>query len=204
MKKKIILYTLLSVFISLLITACGQEKDQELEDLINKLPSVQGDPFDSNSPSQKEDNISYISVIGKIVSSSKDSFTIKLEEQEQKFYIDSTTNVYGGKIELDQYVTVTYNESDKTEKKIYAFAVTVLNDESGEGSSEQTNEITTADVTEASSASMEETTAPETTAGNIIATEATTQTTDEVTAPAQTAPDAAAISESETAVTGAS
>ena len=51
MKKKIILYTLLSVFISLLITACGQEKDQELEDLINKLPSVQGDPFDSNSPS---------------------------------------------------------------------------------------------------------------------------------------------------------
>ena len=93
MKKKIILYTLLSVFISLLITACGQEKDQELEDLINKLPSVQGDPFDSNSPSQKEDNISYISVIGKIISSSKDSFTIKLEEQEQKFYIDSTTNV---------------------------------------------------------------------------------------------------------------
>lgn len=203
MKKKIILYTLLSVFISLLITACGQEKDQELEDLINKLPSVQGDPFDSNSPSQKEDNISYISVIGKIIFSSKDSFTIKLEEQEQKFYIDSTTNVYGGKIELDQYVTVTYNESDKTEKKIYAFAVTVLNDESDVNGSEQTNGITTDDVTEDSSAAMEETTVPETTAGNIITTEATVQTTDEVTASEQTTPDTAAISESETAVTGA-
>ena len=203
MKKKIILYTLLSVFISLLITACGQEKDQELEDLINKLPSVQGDPFDSNSPSQKEDNISYISVIGKIISSSKDSFTIKLEEQEQKFYIDSTTNVYGGKIELDQHVTVTYNESDKTEKKIYAFAVTVLNDKSDVNGSEQTNGITTDDVTEDSSAAMEETTVPETTAGNIITTEATVQTTDEVTTPAQATPDTAAISESETAVTGA-
>ena len=50
---------------------------------------------------------------------------------------------------------------------------------------------------------MEETTVPETTAGNIITTEATTQTTDEVTTPAQTTPDTAAISESETAVTGA-
>lgn len=203
MKKKIILYTLLSVFISLLITACGQEKDQELEDLINKLPSVQGDPFDSNSPSQKEDNISYISVIGKIISSSKDSFTIKLEEQEQKFYIDSATNIYGGEIELDQYVTVTYNESDKTEKKIYAFAITVLNDKSDVNGSEQTNGITTDDVTEDSSAAMEETTVPETTAGNIITTEATVQTTDEVTASEQTTPDTAAISESETAVTGA-
>lgn len=186
MKEKIILFALLLTFISLLITACEQEKDQELEDIINRLPSVQGDPFDSNSPSHEEGNISYISVIGKITASSKDSFTIKLEEQEQKFYIDSTTNIYGGEIELDQYVTVTYNEADKTEKKIYAFAVTVLNGEPDVKNSEETEAITAATVIEESSAKVEETAIPEITTSNITTPEAATQTTDEGTAAVQT------------------
>lgn len=177
MKKKITLLVLSSIFIASLASGCSQETDQELEDMINNLPAIQGDPFDSNKPSNNEEgNISYISVSGKVVALSKDSFTVKLEEQEQKFYINDSTNIFGGKIAQDQYVTVTYNEADKSEKKIYVFAVTVLNGETIVSTSEETTvSKTTDDIT------TTVTVIPQTT-DEVIAAE----TTDIITTPVET------------------
>lgn len=191
MKRKITLLIISSIFILSLIAACEQQtKDQELEDLINKLPSVQRDPLDSNSLSQIEDNISYISAIGKVISFSKDNFIVKVQDQEQKFYIDSSTSIYGGEIAPQQYVNVTYNEADKGEKKIYAFAVTVLNGDPGSDNFEETSVISSAASAEEPFTVTEESTAYEAVTSGTAAqtTELTVQTAAEITAQEQTTP----------------
>lgn len=138
--KRIKLLFLFPIAAAMLFSGCSEKTDPELEGLISDLPTVNGNPLISASPEETDNSLSFISVNGTIKSVSKDSFSLLSGE---KFYFNDSTGIFGGALAEESYVTVTYNEADKSEKKIYAVAVTILN-----GGSEDTavsEEITVTD-----------------------------------------------------------
>lgn len=172
MKKKfsILLFTLTA---AILFSGCSEKKDTELDDIINNLPSVPGNPLISLSPNESDNSVSYVSVNGTVKSVSKDSISL---QSGDKFYINEDTSIFGGSLAAESYVTVTYNEADKSEKKIFAVAITVLN-----GEAEVTTTITAITVEENESESSEEVSAATEVADSTTEEEITTDIATEIT-----------------------
>lgn len=215
-------HNIIAIGAVLLLTAAsgcsGSQSDSELEELIGSLPAVQISDgeiiFDPSSGAENtEEGFSYLSISGKVISVSKKSITIEADKKEFKFAVTADTKTLGGKINVSEAVTITY-EGEYGEGTS-ALIITVLSgDIDCNGSdtaviSETINAaVETAVPAEATEAETAESTAEATTDAAEITTAVSTNAAETVTAEVtETTTEEAAVSSvsetvgSETALT---
>ncbi len=121
--KKYILAFILSAAV-LLCSGCNKsEENSELDELINDLPTIY---LGGGNGEPEENKPSYKSITGIITAVSKKKITIKADDQEYKVAINNYPQIFGGVLEKDLTVTVSFDSTQDMEKTITPTSITIL------------------------------------------------------------------------------
>ena len=192
--KKYILAFILSAAVLLCSGCSNSEENSGLDELINELPTMY---LDGGSEDPEDAKPSYKSITGTVTAVSKKNITVKTGDKEYKVATDKNPQIFGGTIEKELTVTVTYESTQDEEKTITPATITILDGnpditvpaEETEPTQEEANTETTGEsAAEVSDTEAETTpepstdteagtteTAVQTTAGETTETEAATE-----------------------------
>lgn len=121
--KKYVLAFILSVVLLLCSGCNNSEENTELNELINALPTVY---LGGNNGEPEDNKPSYKSITGTITAVSKKKITVKADDQEYKVAINNYPQIFGGVLEKDLTVTVSFDSTQDMEKTITPTSITIL------------------------------------------------------------------------------
>lgn len=121
--KKYILAFILSAAVLLCSGCSNSEENSELDELINELPTMY---LDGGSEGPEDAKPSYKSITGTVTAVSKKNITVKTGDKEYKVATDKNPQIFGGTIEKELTVTVTYESTQDEEKTITPATITIL------------------------------------------------------------------------------
>lgn len=121
--KKYILAFILSAAVLLCSGCSNSEENSELDELINELPTMY---LDGGSEDPEDAKPSYKSITGTVTAVSKKNITVKTGDKEYKVATDKNPQIFGGTIEKELTVTVTYESTQDEEKTITPATITIL------------------------------------------------------------------------------